>query len=104
MARNYATQLVETLEAQGVKRIYGLVGDSLNPIVDAVRKSSIEWVHVRNEEAAAFAAEADSLTTGNLAVCAASCGPGNTHLIQGLYDAHRNGAKVLALALSLIHI
>uniref|UniRef100_UPI0021C1B8D8 thiamine pyrophosphate-binding protein n=1 Tax=Neisseria meningitidis TaxID=487 RepID=UPI0021C1B8D8 len=65
--------------------------------VDAVRKSSIEWVHVRNEEAAAFAAEADSLTTGNLAVCAASCGPGNTHLIQGLYDAHRNGAKVLAL-------
>lgn len=98
MARNYATQLVETLEAQGVKRIYGLVGDSLNPIVDAVRKSSIEWVHVRNEEAAAFAAEADSLTTGNLAVCAASCGPGNTHLIQGLYDAQRNGAKVLALA------
>ncbi|TRX59682.1 pyruvate dehydrogenase [Corynebacterium hiratae] len=98
MARNYATQLVETLEAQGVKRIYGLVGDSLNPIVDAVRQSSIEWVHVRNEEAAAFAAEADSLTTGNLAVCAASCGPGNTHLIQGLYDAHRNGAKVLALA------
>lgn len=98
MARNYATQLVETLEAQGVKRIYGLVGDSLNPIVDAVRKSSIEWVHVRNEEAAAFAAEADSLTTGNLAVCAASCGPGNTHLIQGIYDAHRNGAKVLALA------
>ncbi|HIX78629.1 MAG TPA: pyruvate dehydrogenase [Candidatus Corynebacterium faecipullorum] len=98
MARNYATQLVETLEAQGVKRIYGLVGDSLNPIVDAVRQSSIEWVHVRNEEAAAFAAEADSLTTGNLAVCAASCCPGNTHLIQGLYDAHRNGAKVLALA------
>ena len=98
MARNYATQLVETLEAQGVKRIYGLVGDSLNPIVDAVRQSSIEWVHVRKVEAAAFAAEADSLTTGNLAVCAASCGPGNTHLIQGLYDAHRNGAKVLALA------
>lgn len=98
MARNYATQLVETLEAQGVKRIYGLVGDSLNPIVDAVRQSSIEWVHVHNEEAAAFAAEADSLTTGNLAVCAASCGPGNTHLVQGLYDAHRNGAKVLALA------
>ncbi|MDO5032413.1 pyruvate dehydrogenase [Corynebacterium sp.] len=98
MARNYAQQLVQTLEEHGVKRIYGLVGDSLNPIVDAVRKSSIEWVHVRNEEAAAFAAEADSLSTGQLAVCAASCGPGNTHLIQGLYDAHRNGAKVLALA------
>ena len=74
------------------------MGDSLNPIVDAVRRSSIEWIHVRNEEAAAFAAEADSLTTGKLAVCAASCGPGNTHLIQGLYDANRNGAKVLALA------
>lgn len=98
MARNYAEQLVDTLEKQGVERIYGLVGDSLNPIVDAVRRSSIEWIHVRNEEAAAFAAEADSLTTGKLAVCAASCGPGNTHLIQGLYDAHRNGAKVLALA------
>lgn len=98
MARNYAEQLVKTLESLGVERIYGLVGDSLNPIVDAIRQSSIEWVHVRNEEAAAFAAEAESLTTGKLAVCAASCGPGNTHLVQGLYDAHRNGAKVLAIA------
>ncbi|AZA08513.1 pyruvate dehydrogenase [Corynebacterium pseudopelargi] len=98
MAKSFAHQIVETLERLGVKRIYGLVGDSLNPVVDAVRTSNIEWVHVRNEEAAAFAAEADSLTTGELAVCAASCGPGNTHLIQGLYDAHRNGAKVLALA------
>ncbi|MGP6174568.1 pyruvate dehydrogenase [Corynebacterium sp. A21] len=98
MAQNFAEQLVETLEGQGVKRIFGLVGDSLNPIVDAVRRSSIEWVHVRNEEAAAFAAGAESLVTGQLAVCAASCGPGNTHLIQGLYDAHRNGAKVLAIA------
>ncbi|WIM70567.1 pyruvate dehydrogenase [Corynebacterium suedekumii] len=98
MARNYAEQLIATLEKQGVERIYGVVGDSLNPIVDAIRDSSIEWVHVRNEEAAAFAAGAESLTTGRLAVCAGSCGPGNTHLIQGLYDAHRNGAKVLALA------
>ena len=98
MARSYAEQLVATLEKQGIRRIYGLVGDSLNPIVDAVRQSDIEWVHVRNEEAAAFAAGADSLTTGELAVCAASCGPGNTHLIQGLYDANRNGAKVLAIA------
>lgn len=98
MAKTFAKQLVETLENQGVKRIFGLVGDSLNPIVDAVRESSIEWVHVRNEEAAAFAAGAESLVTGELAVCAASCGPGNTHLIQGLYDSHRNGAKVLALA------
>ncbi|AZA10700.1 pyruvate dehydrogenase [Corynebacterium gerontici] len=98
MAKTFAHQIVEALERQGVKRIYGLVGDSLNPIVDAVRTSDIEWIHVRNEEAAAFAAEADSLVSGELAVCAASCGPGNTHLIQGLYDAHRNGAKVLAIA------
>ena len=96
---NYARQLVETLAAQGVRRIYGLVGDSLNPVVDAVRlNDDIEWVHVHNEESAAFAAGAESLITGQLAVCAASCGPGNTHLIQGLYDAHRNGAKVLAIA------
>src|SRR5699024_5295188 len=98
MARTYADQLIESLEAQGVKRSYGIVGDSLNPIVDAVRQSSIEWVHVHNEEAAAFAAGAESLVTGELAVCAGSCGPGNTHLIQGLYGAHRNGAKVVAIA------
>ncbi|STC68945.1 pyruvate dehydrogenase [Corynebacterium pilosum] len=98
MAKNLAQQIVAMLEEQGVKRIYGLVGDSLNPFSDAVRESSIEWIHVRNEEAAAFAAGAESLITGELAVCAASCGPGNTHLIQGLYDAHRNGAKVLAIA------
>ncbi|WP_018296004.1 pyruvate dehydrogenase [Corynebacterium lubricantis] len=98
MAENFAAQVVAMLEAQGVKRIFGLVGDSLNPFSDAISKSSIEWVHVRNEEAAAFAAGAESLVTGELAVCAASCGPGNTHLIQGLYDSHRNGAKVLAIA------
>lgn len=98
MARTYAEHLIATLEKQGVKRIYGVVGDSLNPIVDAIRDSDIEWIHVRNEEAAAFAAGAESLITGELAVCAGSCGPGNTHLVQGLYDAHRNGAKVLALA------
>jgi pyruvate dehydrogenase (quinone) len=98
MARNYAEQLVATLEAQGVRRIFGLVGDSLNPVVDAVKRSSIEWFHVRNEEAAAFAAGAESQVTGTLAVCAGSCGPGNTHLVQGLYDSHRNGAKVLAIA------
>lgn len=94
----FAQQIIATLKAQGVTKVYGLVGDSLNPIVDAVRKAGIDWIHVRNEEAAAFAAEADSLATGELAVCAASCGPGNTHFVQGLYDAHRNGAKVLALA------
>ncbi|WKD60495.1 Pyruvate dehydrogenase [ubiquinone] [Corynebacterium ciconiae DSM 44920] len=95
---SYAQVLVKYLEDLGVKRVFGIVGDSLNPIVDAVSSSSIEWVHVRNEEAAAFAAGAESLVTGELAVCAASCGPGNTHFIQGLMDANRNGAKVLALA------
>ena len=95
---NFAEQVVKRLEDQGIKRIYGLVGDSLNPLSDAVRQSDIEWVHVRNEEAAAFAAGADSLAADELAVCGASCGPGNTHFVQGLYESHRNGAKVLAIA------
>jgi pyruvate dehydrogenase (quinone) len=87
-----------------VRRIYGLVGDSLNPIVDAVRRSGgsaqggIDWVHVHNEEAGALAASAEAQLTGQLAVCAGSCGPGNTHLVNGLYDAHRSGAPVLAIA------
>ncbi|WP_433566537.1 pyruvate dehydrogenase [Nocardia sp. CA-151230] len=100
MGRNsVASQLVGALVAAGVQRVYGLVGDSLNPFVDAVRRTEgIDWVHCHNEESAAFAAGAESVLTGRLAVCAASCGPGNTHLIQGLYDAHRNGAAVLAIA------
>ncbi|SLM93732.1 pyruvate dehydrogenase [Brachybacterium nesterenkovii] len=100
MARtSFARLLVTQLRDMGVERIYGLVGDSLNPVVDAVRTTEgIEWVHVRNEEAAAFAAGAEARLTGRLAVCAGSCGPGNTHLIQGLYDAHRDHAPVLAIA------
>ncbi|WP_210495722.1 pyruvate dehydrogenase [Patulibacter sp. SYSU D01012] len=94
-----ADQFVHTLRQAGVERVYGVVGDSLNPIVDAIRRTDgIEWVHVHNEEAAAFAAAAEAQVTGRLAVCAGSCGPGNTHLIQGLYDAQRSGAPVLALA------
>jgi pyruvate dehydrogenase (quinone) len=94
-----ADQLLEVLLEAGVQRIYGVVGDSLNPVVDAIRRTDgIEWVHVRNEEAGAFAAAAEAQLTGRLAVCAGSCGPGNTHLIQGLYDAHRTGAPVLAIA------
>ncbi|MFE9048449.1 pyruvate dehydrogenase [Streptomyces rubiginosohelvolus] len=94
-----AQQMVDVLRQAGVERIYGVVGDSLNSVVDAVRRTDgIEWVHVRNEEAAAFAAAAEAQLTGRLAVCAGSCGPGNTHLIQGLYDAHRSGAPVLAIA------
>ena len=101
---NIAEQLVTQLQQAGVRRIYGIVGDSLNPIVDAVRrtggsaKGGIDWVHVRHEEAAAFAASADAQLTGGLAVCAGSCGPGNLHLINGLYDANRSGAPVLAIA------
>ncbi|MEJ7651489.1 MAG: pyruvate dehydrogenase [Nakamurella sp.] len=99
-----ADQIVEQLRRAGVRRIYGIVGDSLNPIVDAVRrtggsvKGGIDWIHVRHEEAAAFAASADAQLTGELAVCAGSCGPGNLHLINGLYDANRSGAPVLAIA------
>ncbi|TSD63144.1 pyruvate dehydrogenase [Aeromicrobium piscarium] len=94
-----AEQLIDTLYAAGVRHIYGLVGDSLNPITDAIRDhEDMEWVHCHNEEAAAFAAAAEAQLTGRLAVCAGSCGPGNTHLIQGLFDAHRTGAPVLALA------
>ncbi|HEY6760660.1 MAG TPA: pyruvate dehydrogenase [Baekduia sp.] len=94
-----AEQLLEILLEAGVQRIYGVVGDSLNPVVDAVRRTDgIEWVHVRNEEAGAFAAAAEAQLTGRLAVCAGSCGPGNTHLVQGLYDAQRTGAPVLAIA------
>jgi pyruvate dehydrogenase (quinone) len=94
-----AAQLVQMLRDAGVQRIYGVVGDSLNPVVDAVRHTDgIEWVHVSNEEGGAFAAAAEAQITGQLAVCAGSCGPGNTHLIQGLYDAHRSGAPVVAIA------
>ncbi|MBW8482112.1 pyruvate dehydrogenase [Actinomadura parmotrematis] len=94
-----ADQLVQVLKQAGVQRIYGVVGDSLNPVVDALRRDgTIEWVYVRNEEAGAFAAAAEAQLTGRLAVCAGSCGPGNTHLVNGLYDAHRSGAPVLAIA------
>jgi pyruvate dehydrogenase (quinone) len=82
-----------------VERIYGVVGDSLNPIVDAIRRTKdMRWVAVRNEEAGALAAAAEAQLTGRLAVCAGSCGPGNTHLIQGVYDAQRRGAPMLAIA------
>ena len=92
-------QLVQVLRQAGVARVYGVVGDSLNPFVDAIRRTEgIEWIHVRNEEAGAFAAAAEAQLTGRLAVCAGSCGPGNTHLIQGLYDAQRSAVPVLAIA------
>src|SRR6516165_4110904 len=96
---NIADLFVATLEQAGVKRIFGIVGDSLNGLTEALRnRGTIEWVHVRHEEVAAFAAAGEAQITGNLAVCAGSCGPGNLHLINGLFDAHRSRTPVLALA------
>ncbi|MCD8072528.1 MAG: thiamine pyrophosphate-dependent enzyme [Alistipes sp.] len=98
MAKKISDQLVETLHEAGVKRIYAVTGDSLNPVNDAVRRhKSIEWIHVRNEETGAFAAGAEAQLNG-IACCAGSCGPGHVHLVNGLYDAHRTGASVLAIA------
>jgi len=99
MAPTTADIIVEFLKASGVSRIYGLPGDSLNGFTDALRRDgTVQWIHVRHEEAAAFAATADATLMGELAVCAASCGPGNLHLINGLFDAHRSRVPVLAIA------
>ena len=99
MARTVADQMVEVLAAAGVRRVYGVVGDSLNGFTDALRRrGGIEWLHVRHEEVAAFAAGADAHVTGGLAVCAGSCGPGNLHLINGLFDCHRTRLPVVAIA------
>ncbi|MCF6113110.1 ubiquinone-dependent pyruvate dehydrogenase [Mesorhizobium muleiense] len=99
MSRNVADLIVQTLGQAGVERVYGVVGDSLNGLTEALRQSGkIRWVHVRHEEVAAFAAAGESQMTGKLAVCAGSCGPGNLHLINGLYDAQRSRTPVLAIA------
>ena len=99
MPGTVADQFVDTLIAAGVKRVYGIVGDSLNGLGDAIRRQGkIEWLHVRHEEVAAFAAGAEAHLTGELAVCAGSCGPGNLHLINGLFDCHRSRLPVLAIA------
>src|SRR5262249_26748378 len=97
--RIVADQIAETLAAVGGRRLYGIVGDSLNGLTDAIRRQGkIQWVHLRHEEVAAFAAGADAHLTGSLAVCAGSCGPGNLHLINGLFDCHRSRVPVLAIA------
>jgi pyruvate dehydrogenase (quinone) len=96
---NVAERIVETLEAANVRRIFGLVGDSLNGITESLRvRGKIDWIPVRHEEVAAFAAGAQAQVTGELAVCAGSCGPGNLHLINGLFDCHRNRVPVVAIA------
>jgi len=99
MAKTVAAQMVETLHQAGIRRIYGVVGDSLNGFTDALSaRDDMAWIHVRHEESAAFAAAGESQITGELAVCAGSCGPGNLHLINGLFDAHRSRTPVLAIA------
>jgi pyruvate dehydrogenase (quinone) len=99
MARKVADLLVDVLLGAGVERIYGVPGDSLNGITDSIRtRDKIQWIGVRHEEAAAFAAGSEAHLTGKLAVCAGSCGPGNLHLINGLYDCQRSRVPVLAIA------
>ena len=99
MARTVADVMVASLKASGVRRVYGIPGDSVNGFMDALRRDGeITWEHVRHEEAAGFAAAAEAAVTGQLAVCAGSCGPGNLHLINGLFDANRSRAPVLAIA------
>lgn len=99
MARKkVADIIVETLQDAGVKRCYGIVGDTLNHVTDAIRRSGIEWIHMRHEEAGAMAAGADALLGGGLAACAGACGPGSLHFVNGLFEAHRNRAPVVLIA------
>src|SRR5215831_10446158 len=97
--KTVAQLLVDVLAEAGVRRIFGVSGDSLNGVTDSIRSSGrLAWVHMRHEEAAAFAAGAEAYLTGRLGVCAGSCGPGNLHLINGLYECHRTRVPVLAIA------
>src|SRR5271163_4476314 len=98
MAKTVADVLVGVLEQVGVKHIFGLIGDSLNPLADAIRRSRIEWIGVRHEEGAALAAAGQAKLSGRLAVCCGTTGPGSTHLVPGLYEASRDHAPVLALS------
>src|SRR6202000_580600 len=99
MAATVAEVMVKILKDSGVRQVYGIPGDSLNGFTDAMRRDGgIAWQHVRHEEAAAFAAAGEAALTGELAVCAGSCGPGNLHLINGLFDANRSRVPVLAIA------
>ena len=99
MAKKIAEQLIDTLVKSGVERIYAVTGDSLNEVNEAVRKNDqIKWIHVRHEETGAYAAAAEAQLTGRPGCCAGSSGPGHVHLINGLYDAHRSGAPVIAIA------
>src|SRR6516162_1708537 len=98
MSQTVADIVVRVLEQVGVKQIFGLIGDSLNPLADAVRRSDVQWIGVRHEEGAALAASGQAKLTGRLGVCAGTTGPGSTHLVAGLYEASRDHAPVLALS------
>jgi pyruvate dehydrogenase (quinone) len=102
MRKRVADLLVETLQAAGVKTCYGIVGDTMNRIAQAIDRSEIDWVHMRHEEAGAFAAAAEALFTGRLTACAGSCGPGSLHFINGLYEANRNRAPVILIATQIV--
>jgi len=101
-SKKVAEIVVSTLEAAGVQHCYGIVGDTLNHVTDAIHRSKIQWVHVRHEEAAAFAAGAESYISGNLTACAGSCGPGSLHFINGIYEAQRNRAPVVLIASQIV--
>ena len=102
MSKRVADLIVETLQAAGVKTCYGVVGDTLNRIAHAIDRSEIDWVHMRHEEAGAFAAGAEAQLTGRLTACAGSCGPGSLHFINGLYEANRNRAPVILIATQIM--
>jgi len=102
MSERVADVIIDTLQAAGVKRCYGIVGDTLNRIAYAIHRSEIEWVHMRHEEAGAFAAGAEAALTDNLTACAGSCGPGSLHFINGLYEANRNRAPVVLIASQIV--
>src|SRR5712672_4201137 len=102
MSKRVADLLVETLQTAGVKTCYGIVGDTMNQIAQAIHRSEIEFVHMRHEEAGAFAAAAEASFTGRLAACAGTCGPGSLHFINGLYEANRNRAPVVLLATQIV--
>jgi len=102
MSKRVADVLIETLQAAGVKRCYGIVGDTLNRIAYAIHRSQIEWVHMRHEEAGAFAAAAEAEFTDNLTACAGSCGPGSLHFINGFYEANRNRSPVILIASQIV--
>ncbi len=102
MSKRVAEIVIDTLQQAGVRRCYGIVGDTLNHVTDAMHRSEIEWVHVRHEEVAAFAAGADSLVSGQLTACAGSCGPGGLHFINGIFESNRNRAPMVLIASQIV--